>query len=76
MKKKLIALALAGMLACSAACLCSCGGNEAGGDADKATEAEVTETEETVHAADPKTEEELEADDTGGCIEDSEDLLY
>lgn len=33
-------------------------------------------TEETVQAADPMTEKEMEKDDSEGCIEDSEDLLY
>ena len=33
-------------------------------------------TEETLKAADPMTEEEMENDDSEGCIEDSDDLLY
>lgn len=37
---------------------------------------EETTTEDSVRAADPMTEEEIEADDSDGCIEDSEDLLY
>ena len=36
----------------------------------------TNETETTVRAADPLTEEEMEADDTDGCIEDAEDTLY
>ncbi len=32
--------------------------------------------EQELRAADPMTEEEIEADDSEGCVEDSEDLLY
>ena len=36
---------------------------------------ESASEEDSLRAADPMTEEELENDDTGGCIEDAEDLL-
>ena len=49
-------------------------GNDEESSAEQTTQEEVTE--ETVHAADPMTDEELENDDSEGCIEDSEDLLY
>lgn len=33
-------------------------------------------TDNTVKAADPMTDEEIQNDDSKGCIEDSDDLLY
>ena len=49
-----------------------------GGSSQEPASEETTQqaTEETVQAADPMTEEEMENDDSEGCIEDSEDLLY
>ncbi len=40
------------------------------------TTEEAAEDENPLHAADPMTQEEMEAEDSDGCIEDSEDLLY
>ena len=60
------------MLILTMAAFTSCGG---GGDSTDATQAQDQATEETVQAADPMTDEELANDDSGGCIEDSEDLL-
>lgn len=78
MKKKLIGLIMAMMMLGSCMALTACGGSsESTGDPETAETTQATEvTEETVHAADPMTDEELEADDSDGCIEDSEDLLY
>jgi len=73
MKKKflclLMSLTMIGCMSFMTAC-----GNDEESSAEQTTQEEVTE--ETVHAADPMTDEELENDDSEGCIEDSEDLLY
>ena len=60
------------MMMGSAVFFTSCG--DSADNSDQATQEEATE--ETVQAADPMTDEELENDDSEGCIEDSEDLLY
>ena len=52
------------LIAVSAAIMCACTNDKK----DDSSDSEL-------RAADPMTEEELENDDTGGCIEDSEDLL-
>ena len=60
------------MMVGSMAMLSACGGSDDGAaDTDQ-----QQGTEETVEAADPMTDEEMENDDSEGCIEDSEDLLY
>lgn len=64
--KKVLCIALILVVALSAFFMASC---------TKEDKPEANETENTVRAADPMTEEEMEADDTDGCIEDSEDLL-
>ena len=71
MKKKILVVMLALMMVGSTAGLTACGGSQDGSSEDS-----VQETEETVQAADPMTDEEMENDDTDGCVEDSEDLLY
>ena len=71
MKKKILVVMLALMMVGSTAGLTACGGSKDGSSEDS-----VQETEETVQAADPMTDEEMENDDTDGCVEDSEDLLY
>ena len=71
MKKVLIFVMIAGMMMMSLVGFTACGGSDSG-DADQTTQ---QATEETVRAADPMTDEEQAADDSGGCIEDSEDLL-
>ena len=71
MKKKILVIMLALMMVGSAAGLTACGGSSDSSSGDS-----VQETEESVHAADPMTDEEMENDDSDGCVEDSEDLLY
>ena len=62
--KKLLVLFIAFMIAASAFIMCACTPDkDSDGDGD------------SLKAADPMTEEEIENDDSGGCIEDSEDLL-
>ncbi|MBQ9015850.1 MAG: hypothetical protein IJ109_06975 [Firmicutes bacterium] len=72
MKKKLLCILMTMVMMGSMAALTSCGGSE--GEFTNDSQQEVTE--ETVHAADPMTDEEMQNDDSEGCIEDSEDLLY
>ena len=69
MKKLLVYGLITLMILCPAALVTGCGGS------DSSTE-ETTVTEETITAADPQTPEEQEADDSDGCLEDSDDLLY
>ncbi len=71
MKKKLLCALMSVMMLGSMAAMTACGGSEPATDADQ-----DQATEETVEAADPMTDEEMENDDSDGCIEDSEDLLY
>lgn len=66
--KKMLCLIMIAVMALSAMCLCGC--------TDQEPSDSGNETEDAVRAADPMTEEEMEADDSDGCIEDSEDLLY
>ena len=84
MKKNLLSLIIGIMLVISMVAFTSCGSSDSG-DSTEATQTEEqatqaedqdVEEEETVNAADPMTDEELEKDDSGGCIEDSDDLLY
>lgn len=73
MKKKLLCMLMSLMLMGSCVALSACGGS--GSEAtDETVQQEATD--ETVEAADPMTDEEMENDDSEGCIEDSEDLLY
>ena len=71
MKKKLLCALMSVMMLGSMAAMTACGGSEPATDTDQ-----DQATEETVEAADPMTDEEMENDDSDGCIEDSEDLLY
>ena len=64
-----MSLVMMGCMSFATAC-----GNDEESSSEQTTQEETTE--ETVHAADPMTDEELENDDSEGCIEDSEDLLY
>lgn len=64
MKKKLLCIMMALILALSALVMAGC--------TDKKEEGSSVDS---LQAADPMTEEELANDDSGGCIEDSEDLL-
>jgi PBP1b-binding outer membrane lipoprotein LpoB len=70
------------ILLCAAFLFAGCGGSgteEPTTSQEQTTETTAAETEptdETVRAADPMSEEEKANDDSGGCIEDSEDLLY
>ena len=70
MKKLLVYGLITLMMLCPAALVTGCGGDTS--SEDPTTEA----TEETITAADPQTPEEQEADDSDGCLEDSDDLLY
>ena len=65
---RVLCLIIIVIMSMSAVCLCACTNQDTSGSGN--------ETEDAVRAADPMTEEEMEADDTDGCIEDSEDLLY
>lgn len=67
-RKKIICILLMIAVASSALLMAACTKEDETGNAN--------ETETTVRAADPMTEEEMEADDTDGCIEDAEDTLY
>ena len=60
------------MMIVSMTALTACGGSSEPASEETTQQA----TEETVHAADPMTDEEMQNDDSEGCIEDSEDLLY
>ena len=71
MKKKLLCVIMSMVMLGSIAAMTACGGGE-----DASPDADQQATEETVEAADPMTDEEMENDDSEGCIEDSEDLLY
>lgn len=64
MKNRILSLGICILMLFSITCFTACGSgsNES--------------TEETLKAADPMTEEEMENDDSEGCIEDSDDLLY
>lgn len=73
-KKKCVCMLISLMLLGSAVSLAACGENTDSSSDDQTKQEEVTE--ETVQAADPMTDEEMENDDADGCIEDSEDLLY
>ena len=72
-RKIIIAIISLTMIFCMVL-MTSCGGSSSEAEETTATQQEATD--ETVHAADPMTEEEMENDDSEGCIEDSEDLLY
>ena len=71
MKKKLLCVLMSMVMLGSMAALPACGGGE-----DSSRDADQQATVERVEAADPMTDEEMENDDSEGCIEDSEDLLY
>ena len=66
---KMICAIMAFMIILSVGMMSACTSGDSAGSENEASE-------EDVRAADPMTEEELEADDSDGCIEDSEDLLY
>ena len=67
-KKRIMCIVLMIIVVLSSSCMVACTNQDESGNSN--------ETENSVRAADPMTEEEMEADDTDGCIEDSEDLLY
>ena len=71
--KKISILMIAMVLALCGTVFTACGGES---QQSEETQTQQQATEETVQAADPMTEEEMEKDDSEGCIEDSEDLLY
>ena len=71
--KRISILMIAMVLALCGTVFTACGGE---GQQSEETQTQQQATEETVQAADPMTEEEMEKDDSEGCIEDSEDLLY
>ena len=71
--KRISILVMAMVLALCGVVFTACGGE---GQDTEATQNQQEATEETVQAADPMTEEEMEQDDSEGCIDDSEDLLY
>ena len=74
MQRKIICILISLMMMGSAVFFTACGDSADNSPADQTTQEETTE--ETIRAADPMTDEELENDDSEGCIEDSEDLLY
>lgn len=67
-RKRIISIIMAVVVVLSASLLAACTNQE--------NTERSNEPESQVRAADPMTEEEMEADDTDGCIEDSKDLLY
>lgn len=71
--KRISILMIAMVLALCGTVFTACGGES---QQSEETQTQQQATEETVQAADPMTEEEMEKDDSEGCIEDSEDLLY
>lgn len=74
MKKKFICILMSLMMIGCTSLFTACGSDAEESSVEQTTQEEASE--ETVHAADPMTDEELENDDSEGCIEDSEDLLY
>ena len=85
MKKALIYAVTLLMMTCSLFAFAACGGDSGAAEeettaaqeqATEATDSEAESTDETIKAADPLTDEEKATDDSGGCIEDSDDLLY
>ena len=71
MKRILTYIITALMMICPAVMLTACGGDT---DSTETTQTEAV-TEESIEATEAETIE-SEGDDAGGCIENSEDLLY
>ena len=65
LRKRIICVLLALLMTLSVFIMAACTPDKAESGSD----------EEGLRAADPMTEEEIENDDTDGCIEDAEDLL-